>query len=251
MVPRLAQLSLVSPDVCASRVRTQDDACDTVDIVSHRSHHRAGRRVSLAIGVDGAAVPSVPHVHRTAALRETVPSESSYTVVASRATSVLTSSEPRFLIPSQRCASRDVGLFPSQRCVLRAAGRHLNGAHRARSTSPSRRCASRDVGLLPLHTRVSRSVGPSARNIVNKSLPFHKRTTDRGVRTLHFGPWCAVCVVCMVRACVRALVCVDGFAADVPCVCELMYVTVCVPCLVCRVRTLTSFPTSLDLRLCT
>ena len=184
MVPRLAQLSLVSPDVCASRVRTQDDACDLVDIVSHRSHHRAGRRVSLAIGVDGAAVPSVPHVHRTAALRETVPSESSYTVVASRATSVLTSSEPRFLIPTQRRASRVVGLFPSQRRVLRTAGRHLNGAHRARSTSPSQRCASRDVGLLPLHTRVSRSVGPSARNIVNKSLPFHKRTTDRGVRTL-------------------------------------------------------------------
>ena len=185
MVPRLAQLSFVPPDVCASRVRTQDDARDTVDIVSHRSHHRAGRRVSLAIGADGAAVPSVSHVHRTAALREPVPSESSYTVVASRAMAVLTSSEPRFSKPTRRRASRVVGFFPSPRCVLRAAGRHLNGAHRARSTSPSRRCASRDVGLLPLNTHTSRSVGPSARKIVNKFIPFHTHTTDRSVKTHH------------------------------------------------------------------
>ena len=184
MVPRIAQLSLVPPDVRAYLARAQDDACDLVDIVRQRSHHRTDRRVSLAIGVDGAAVPSVPHVHRTAALREPVPSESSYTVVASRAMAVLTSSEPRFLEPTQCCASRDVGLSPPLQCVSRAVGRHPNDAHRARSTTPSRQCVSRAVGFLPLHTRVSRSVGTSVRKVDNKSLPFYKHTTDRGVRTL-------------------------------------------------------------------
>ena len=185
MVPRVAQLSLVPPDVCAYLARAQDDACDRPDIVGRRAHHHVDRRVSLAIGVDGAAVPSLPHVHRTAASREPVPLESFlHTDVAYLATPVLTSSEPRFPIPTRQSVSRDVGLSPPLQRVSRTVGRHPNDAHRARSTTPSRQGVSRAVGFLPLHTRVSRSVGTSVRNVDNKSLPFYEHTADRGVRTL-------------------------------------------------------------------